>query len=82
MALWIEKYREEGVTLIRLEGSLGGPEVAEVDRICNEIEGSIRLELSKVHSVDPQGAALLRVLAAEGVALSGLTAYVEMLMAE
>ena len=81
MALWIEKKQGNGETVVILEGWLGGPEVAEVARVCQDTEGRICLELSKVQSVDSQGAALLRVLASEGVVLSGLTPYVELLLA-
>ncbi len=73
----------DGVRVLKLEGSLTGPWVRELQRV---VDGSaarserVKLDLSEVRYVDAEGAALLRTLMRGRVELSRRSTFVAELL--
>jgi ABC-type transporter Mla MlaB component len=73
----------DSVTILRLEGKLRGPWVAEFARSCEAISCSpdcLRLDLSAVTFVDGPGVVLLNDLLGHGVTLSACSGLVAELL--
>ena len=73
----------DSVLILRLEGKLLGPWVAELARSCNELLCSancLRLDLSAVTFVDGPGVALLRDLLGRGATLAACSGLVAELL--
>jgi len=69
---------------IRLEGSLQGPWVDELERLVRARPGrasGIVFDVSALGFVDPTGARLLRALREGGMRLVGVTPYIAALLA-
>jgi len=65
--------------LLRLEGRLVGPWVAELRVACEKLLGeghALELNLAEVSFLDPAGAALLTGIRAQGVQLSECSPFV------
>ena len=73
----------DSIWTLRLEGSLVGPWVTELDRSCDELPcspGYLRLDLSAVTFVDGPGVALLRDLIGRGATLTACSGLVAALL--
>ena len=73
----------DSVLILRLEGKLLGPWVAELARSCDEFTcppDRLRLDLSSVTFVDGPGVALLRDLLGRGVSLAACSGLVAELL--
>jgi hypothetical protein len=72
----------EPATTLKIEGKLIGPWVGALRETCDS-GGPVRLDLSAVNFVDPDGVKLLRELLARGMTLAGCSGLVaELLHAE
>lgn len=80
MVLRITTDRSSSVTVVRVDGRLGKRGVAELERICESIEGPFCLDLANLYSIDGEGIRVLSNLEAQGVALTGRSPYVDMLL--
>ena len=66
--------------ILRLEGRVAGPWVAELWRACEKVLGegrALKLNLAEVSFVDPGGIALITSLRSRGISLTGCTPFVE-----
>ena len=67
-------------TVIQVAGELKGQAVAELKRLCRETTGQLSLDLSNLRSAGPVGVQLIRELAGQGVAISGVSPYMELVL--
>ena len=75
-----EGKRTQQTTMLRLEGRLVGPWVAELEQICEPLLSGVRrleLELAEVAFVDEPGIALLTRLKVQGAMLLNASPFVE-----
>jgi hypothetical protein len=66
--------------ILRLEGRIAGPWVAELEQACEKLlsEGQpVELELSDVCYVDADGVSLISKLKTRGVSLAGCSPFIE-----
>lgn len=82
MDVYIEKKRAEGWTVIQVAGALGGGGVTELGRVCRDTPGPLVLDLSQLRAVEAGGVRLIRKLAGQGVQISGVSPYVDLLLRE
>ncbi len=75
-----EIKKEGDRTVIQVAGELKGQGVAELERLCRETTGPLALELSNLRSSGPGGVQLIRELAGHGVAISGVSPYMELVL--
>ncbi len=68
------------VTVVRIDGRLRKDGVAELERVYRSIEGPVCLDLANLQSVDAEGIRSISDLEAHGVAITGVSPYVEMLL--
>lgn len=80
MVLRITTDRSSTVTVVRVDGRLGKKGAAELERTCESIEGPFCLDLANLHSIDCEGVRVISNLEAHGVALTGRSPYVDMLL--
>jgi ABC-type transporter Mla MlaB component len=76
-------HGHESISILRLEGKLLGPWVAELARSCDELPcapGGLHLDLSAVTFVDAPGVALLHDLLGRGVTLAACSGLVAELL--
>ena len=71
MDLWIGVERNAEACELRLEGRLAGATVAELDRVVEELELPIRVDLSQLFSADDAGIEALQALRSNGAELLG-----------
>ena len=77
--LRIDTIETDDAALLRLEGRVIGPWVAEVRRSCDQAlarRGRLTLDLASVSYVDADGVALLRELTHRQVAFANTTPFV------
>lgn len=67
-------------TVIQVAGELKGQAVAELKRLCRETTGQLSLDLSNLRSSGPVGVQLIRELASQGVTISGVSPYMELVL--
>ena len=75
----IDSGRQDGFTVLRLEGRVVGPWVEELRQASQKARGlrePLRLDLGEVSYLDAAGIDLLCELAGEGVALVNASAFV------
>jgi hypothetical protein len=82
MGVRIEKMNNGELTVIQVAGELRGMGVVELERLCRETPGPLALDLSSLRSSEAEGVQLIRKLTAQGVALSGVTPYMGLLLKE
>ena len=80
MRFRIDIDREEDRTVLRVSGTLRGPAVDELDRVCRQAERPLAVDLCEVMTVDGFGVVLLRELSAKGARLIGASPYVKLLL--
>jgi len=68
------------VTVVRIDGQLRKEGVAELEKVCQAIEGALCLDLANLHSVDGDGIRAIRMLEEHGAAVAGLSPYVQRLL--
>ncbi len=68
------------VTVVRIDGRLCKQGVAELERACQSIEGPFCLDLANLQSVDAEGIRAISDLEAHGVAIAGVSPYIDMLL--
>lgn len=81
--LRITPERGDGRLTLKLEGSLAGPWVEELERVverCLGQEGQLKLDLSEVHYADADGATLLRDLMSGKVELGRRSTFIAELL--
>ena len=65
--------------VLRLEGRIAGPWVAEVRTACEALLAagrSLKLDMAEVSFIDPEGVALLSSVTSQGVSLSECSPFV------
>ncbi len=70
---------EDANPTLKVEGKLRGPWVAELERVCDELQSSgesLSLDLSAVSFVDTPGVELLRILLGRGATFSACSGLV------
>ena len=75
-----EATKEGDRTVIQVAGELKGQGVVELERLCRETTGRLSLDLSNLRSSGPGGVQLIRELAGQGVAISGVSPYMELVL--
>lgn len=80
MILRITTKRSGVVTVVRIDGRLRKEGVAELERVCQSIEGPFCLDLANLQSVDAEGIRAISDLEAHGVAVTGVSPYIDMLL--
>ena len=75
-----EAKKEGDRTVIQVAGELKGQGVAELERLCRETTGKLSLDLSNLRSAGPGGVQLIRELSGQGVAISGVSPYMELVL--
>lgn len=80
MGLRITTKRSGLVTVVLIDGRLRKEGVAELERVCQSIEGPLCLDLANLHSVDGDGIRAIRMLEDHGVAVAGVSPYVQRLL--
>lgn len=65
-----------------LDGRLTGAEVAELCRAVADTAGPVVLDLTGLQFADRAGASALRELIADGVKLTGVSPYIELLIGD
>ncbi len=80
--LRIHQWRERSVTVVKVEGRLGGPWVAEFERILLETGGAqeLVLDVGDLTHVDAEGLQALRVAIARGARLRSASGFVSCLL--
>lgn len=76
----IEAKKEGDRTVIQVAGELKGQGVVELERLCRETTGHLSLDLSNLRASGPGGVQLIRELARRGVAISGVSPYMELVL--
>ncbi len=74
---------QDAIPTLKVEGKLRGPWVAELARVCDELQaslGSLRLDLSAVTFLDGPGVELLRGLRSRGITLAACSSLVAELL--
>lgn len=74
-----EESKGQGHRRLKLEGSISGPWVRELNALCGDIlreSSKLTLDLSAISFVDAAAAGLLRGLARQGVRLTGESPFV------
>ncbi len=69
-----------GVTVVRIDGRLRKQGVAELEKLCRSIEGPLCLDLANLQSIDAEGARAISELEAKGVAITGVSPFIAMLL--
>jgi anti-anti-sigma regulatory factor len=64
-----------------VDGRLDAEGAAELERVVAGLSGSLRLDLAGLRSVDDAGLEALRALRARGIALTGTSPYLRLLLA-
>lgn len=83
--LRISKMTEENNSTLRLEGTLAGPWVEELGRLCNHAavgESGLRLDCGGVSFADAKGVALLQALRETGISLDNCSPFLEWQLGE
>lgn len=80
MRFRIDTYHEEDRTTLKVSGTLRGPAVDELDRVCRQVDGLLFVDLHEVMTVDGFGVVLLNELAEAGARLKGASPYVKLLL--
>lgn len=80
MAFRIATKRCRAVTVVRIDGRLGTPGVAQLQKVCESIEGPVCLDCANLQSIDAGGAQAIAALEADGTAVVGVSPYVDMLL--
>ncbi len=80
MRFRIDTYHEDDRTTLRVSGTLRGPAVDELDRVCRQADGPLIVDLHEVMTVDSFGAMLLNSLEERGAGLTGASPYVKLLL--
>jgi ABC-type transporter Mla MlaB component len=80
MALRITTNRCRGVTVVRIDGQLHKQGVAELAKVCQSLSGALCLDLANLQSIDANGVQLIFELEARGVAVVGVTPYIDTLL--
>ena len=78
MRLRVTETREEGVTVLRIDGELYAEGIAELDRVARAAEPPLRLDLSNLIRIDPAGIETIRSLAQAGTELVGVSPYIQL----
>ena len=68
------------VTVVRIDGQLRKKGVAELERVCQSIEGPLCLDLANLHSVDGDGIRAISMLEDRGAAVAGVSPYIQKLL--
>ena len=80
MRFRIDTQYEDDRTTLKVSGTLSGPAVDELDRICRLVDGPLCVNLNEVMTVDGFGVAFLQHLARTGARLEGASPYVKLLL--
>jgi len=80
MRFRIDTYHEEDRTTLKVSGTLRGPAVDELDRVCRQADGLLFVDLHEVMTVDAFGVMLLNSLQERGARLMGASPYVKLLL--
>jgi hypothetical protein len=80
MRFRIDTDHEEDRTTLKVSGTLRGPAVDELERVCRQADGRLFVDLREVMTVDGFGVVLLNELAAKGARLVGASPYVKLLL--
>jgi ABC-type transporter Mla MlaB component len=78
LRIW-QSEEEDSRTALRLEGRLGGPWVAELERLCEDllVSGmSVTLDLADVVFIDERGVGLLRRVSSRGATVTSTSPFV------
>lgn len=75
-----EVKKEADRTVIQVAGELKGQGVVELERLCRETTGKLSLDLSSLRSSAPGGVQLIRELARQGVSISAMSPYMELVL--
>jgi hypothetical protein len=75
-----ETKKEGDRTVIQVAGELKGQAVVELERLCRQTTGRLSLDLTNLRASGPGGVQLIRELAGQGVAISGLSPYMELVL--
>ncbi len=70
---------EDG-TVLQLAGRLAADSVAELGRVCREVDWPLRLDLSELTYADDTGLAAIRELVARGAELERVPPFVALLL--
>jgi hypothetical protein len=81
MRLRIETSNDGPVTVVRVDGDLKGEASAELERVCEEVPGPLKIDLVNLLSFDPEGAGTLRSLERRGAELVRVSPYFDLVLA-
>lgn len=80
VTIHIELTTHETGTTVRVDGWLEGDEADELLRVVGAAEVPVALDLTDLRSADELGLRALRRLADQGIDLTGMSDYLELLM--
>ena len=69
---------ESGATLVHVAGDLMGEDVAELERACASIEGSLVIDVAGLRRVDARGIEAIRALEERGARLVNVSPFLEL----
>ena len=72
---------EPAGTQVKVDGWLAGDGVAELGRVLDAAAAPTSLLLHDLRGADAGGLSLLRLLVAEGMAIAGLSTYIQLMLA-
>ena len=81
-----KKYPDSWVlgadTIVRIDGRLRDGNAVELEKVCESFEGRLTLDLSGLRFADAAGIRLLNLLVSRGALLQGVSAYIQLLLAQ
>ena len=80
MTLRISTRRDRAREVVTVDGRLDADVVAELERVIAELSVPVCLDLAGLKSADEAGLGVLRALLADGVAVTGASPYVRLLL--
>jgi anti-anti-sigma regulatory factor len=80
MSIRVSVKTEPDSTVLKVDGRLRSEDVQELAQASQSIGGNLILDLSDLHSADPQGVELLRQLIERTSQVRGLSPYLELLL--
>lgn len=78
----IDKIKESNTTVVMLSGVLSAKSAHEIDCICKETIGNIRVDVSNVTGYESEGVRFLEEISKKGVALNGVSPFLSLLISE
>ena len=82
MTYKIDLSRESDVTVVTVSGCLNAKSVHELDRICKETIGIVRIDVGSVTGFEAESIGFLKEIKEKGFILSGVSPYMSLLIAE